>query len=81
MKVPDQFMQYFRKNYPGPTTIISTPDWHAPKIYRAAMSACGMDVLIEAAAFALSVLETNPVEMSERMAIEKLVAALEKIQQ
>ena len=36
---PDQFMQYFRANYPGPNTIISNPDWHAPKIYNAAIAA------------------------------------------
>jgi hypothetical protein len=29
------FMEYFRTNYPGPDTIISRPDWHAPKIFRA----------------------------------------------
>lgn len=30
------FTEWFRKNYPGPDTIIHKPDWHAPKIYRAA---------------------------------------------
>ena len=29
------FMEYFRTNYPGPDTIISRPDWHAPKVFRA----------------------------------------------
>jgi hypothetical protein len=33
------FMEYFRTNYPGPDTIISRPDWHAPKIFRAVESA------------------------------------------
>ena len=32
----DQFSEWFRKNYPGPDTIIHKPDWHAPKIFRAA---------------------------------------------
>lgn len=34
-----QFAEWFRKNYPGPDTIIHKPDWHAPKIYRAARHA------------------------------------------
>lgn len=33
------FSDWFRKNYPGPDTIIHKPDWHAPKIFRAAMAA------------------------------------------
>ena len=33
------FMEYFRKNYPGPDTIIVWPDWHSPKIFRAARHA------------------------------------------
>ena len=33
------FAAYFRKNYPGPDTIIGNPDWHAPRIYCAAMDA------------------------------------------
>lgn len=31
------FADYFRRNYPGPDTIITNPDWHAPRIYRAAV--------------------------------------------
>ena len=34
-----EFMEYFRKNYPGPETIIGKPDWHSPKIFRAARHA------------------------------------------
>jgi hypothetical protein len=45
---PEEFMQYFRSNYPGPSTIISSPDWHAPKIYRAAIHASGYKQLVEA---------------------------------
>lgn len=30
------FTEYFVKNYPGPQTIISDPNWHAPRIFRAA---------------------------------------------
>ena len=36
---PEEFREYFRTNYPGPDTIIHNPDWHAPKIYRAAIHA------------------------------------------
>gem|GEM_PF-6206384 len=32
----ERFADWFRQNYPGPDTIIGRPDWHAPKIYRAA---------------------------------------------
>lgn len=47
MRTPDQFMEYFRRNYPGPT-VISMPDWHAPKIYRAALNASAYAELLEA---------------------------------
>lgn len=33
------FADYFRRNYPGPDTIIGRPDWHSPKIFRAALHA------------------------------------------
>lgn len=32
----EEFIEWFAKNYPGPSTIISNPNWHAPKIFRAA---------------------------------------------
>lgn len=32
----ENFTEYFVRNYPGPTTIIHDPYWHAPKIFRAA---------------------------------------------
>lgn len=32
----EEFIAWFVANYPGPNTIISKPDWHAPKIFRAA---------------------------------------------
>ena len=35
----EKFKAYFRKNYPGPDTIIHNPDWHAPKIFNAVLSA------------------------------------------
>ena len=35
----EQFAEYFLKNYPGPDTVIFDPKWHAPKIYRAAVTA------------------------------------------
>lgn len=33
------FTEYFVKNYPGPDTIIARPEWHAPRIFRAARHA------------------------------------------
>jgi hypothetical protein len=33
------FSEYFVRNYPGPHTIIGDPNWHAPKIFRAALFA------------------------------------------
>lgn len=41
-------MEYFRTNYPGPNTIIFDPNWHAPKIYRAAIAASAYRELVEA---------------------------------
>ncbi|WP_149898949.1 DUF1653 domain-containing protein [Rhizobium rhizogenes] len=40
----EQFTAYFVKNYPGPDTIIFDPKWHAPKIFRAAVSALSAQV-------------------------------------
>ena len=37
--IPDEFMEWFRKNYPGPDTIIHKPDWHATRVYQAAIHA------------------------------------------
>lgn len=34
-----EFTEYFVKNYPGPHTVIMDPNWHAPKIFRAAKRA------------------------------------------
>lgn len=48
MKTPEMFMEYFRWNYPGPDTIIHNPDWHAPKIYAAAIAASGQRELLAA---------------------------------
>jgi hypothetical protein len=33
------FTAWFCRNYPGPDTIIHKPEWHAPKVFRAAESA------------------------------------------
>lgn len=38
----EQFTEYFVQNYPGPNTIIANPNWHAPKIFRAAEHAIGL---------------------------------------
>lgn len=35
----EAFGMYFRRNYPGPNTVISNPDWHSPKLFRAAVVA------------------------------------------
>lgn len=35
----EAFTAYFVKNYPGPDTIIHDPNWHAPRIFRAALHA------------------------------------------
>ena len=40
----EQFTAYFVKNYPGPDTVIFDPKWHAPKIFRAAVSALSAQV-------------------------------------
>jgi hypothetical protein len=37
-KALELFTKYFVENYPGPHTVISDPKWHAPKIFRAAIS-------------------------------------------
>jgi hypothetical protein len=34
-----EFTEYFVRNYPGPDTIIHDPNWHAPKLFRAAKRA------------------------------------------
>jgi hypothetical protein len=34
-----EFAQWFASNYPGPDTIIHDPFWHAPKVFRAALTA------------------------------------------
>lgn len=36
-EMQDRFALWFRENYPGPNTVIHDPDWHAPKIFRAAL--------------------------------------------
>jgi len=33
------FSGWFCRNYPGPDTIIHKPEWHAPKVFRAAADA------------------------------------------
>lgn len=52
MDTPEEFMQYFRSNYPGPNTLIHDPDWHAPKIYRAAIAASRQKESTDPLAFA-----------------------------
>ena len=39
MNAEQEFTKYFVENYPGPETIIHDPNWHAPKIFRAAKAA------------------------------------------
>lgn len=57
MKTPDEFTEYFRRNYPGPSTIISSPDYHSPKIYRAAIACSPFQDLIKAAEATLEFLD------------------------
>lgn len=33
------FAEYFARNYPGPSTIFCDPNWHAPKLFKAAYRA------------------------------------------
>lgn len=42
-----QFIKYFCENYPGPDTVIHKPEWHAPKIFRAAEDALSAAALAE----------------------------------
>lgn len=35
----ESFTEYFTKNYPGPSTLIADPMWHAPRIFAAAKRA------------------------------------------
>lgn len=40
-----EFTEYFVANYPGPSTMIHDPKWHAPKIFRAAEKALARHAL------------------------------------
>ena len=51
------FSGWFCRNYPGPDTIIHKPEWHAPKVFRAAADAI--------ARYARPTIE--PVPVSERL--------------
>lgn len=62
LKTPDEFMEYFRRNYPGPSTIISSPDYHSPKIYRAAIACSPFQDLIKAAEAALALMDNSRAE-------------------
>jgi hypothetical protein len=53
------FMEYFRTNYPGPDTIISRPDWHAPKIFRA------VEYALKDAGLVASPSESAPIDLTE----------------
>lgn len=55
---------------------VSIPGYEGGEV----VTAEAYDALRDAARFALSVLKANPVEMSERMAIEKLETALVDVQ-
>jgi hypothetical protein len=41
------FTEWFCRNYPGPDTIIHKPEWHAPKVFRAAESAIARQAIPE----------------------------------
>lgn len=53
----DAFGVYFRQNYPGPDTVIHDPDWHAPRIFRAATHR--LKALIESQAAELATLQAG----------------------
>lgn len=78
MKTPEAFMDYFRVNYPGPRTIITSPDWHAPKIYAAAISASGRDELLAACKEAVELGGTSDEKWVPLTTLRKMVAAIAK---
>jgi hypothetical protein len=41
------FTEWFCCNYPGPDTIIHKPEWHAPKVFRAAQHAINAQAIPE----------------------------------
>lgn len=55
-----EFTEYFVKNYPGPHTVIMDPNWHAPKIFRAAKRAL-LRKLQQGADYSFRVLEVGEV--------------------
>ncbi len=70
---PEDFMVWFRTNYPGPGTIIHKPDWHAPKIYSAALALSAYKDLL--AACRMVVAAQSPEEYFEaREAAENAIA-------
>jgi len=46
------FTEWFCRNYPGPDTIIHKPEWHAPKVFRAAQHAINAQAMQEQAELA-----------------------------
>lgn len=54
-----QFTDYFVKNYPGPDTIIYKPEWHAPKLFNAALYAISTAVSAQPVAFPGCVLTSD----------------------
>lgn len=62
----------FRITYRGGAYFVSIPRYHGGEVVKAGV----VDELVKAAQFARSVLAANPMELSERMAIEQLDAAL-----
>ena len=70
-----EFTAYFVNNYPGPDTIISKPEWHAPKIFaaakRALLSAAPAD---HVRGVTEMVDEAKPVENSFQMRVQDGIA-------
>lgn len=55
-----EFTDYFVRNYPGPNTIIGDPNWHAPRIFRAAQRA------LQSAAPVQGAVDWQPIETAPK---------------
>ena len=73
--IPDEFMEWFRKNYPGPDTIIYKPDWHAPRVYQAAIHASRSDPTQDARVQALEAENSRLREAGQAVVDEYPVSA------
>jgi hypothetical protein len=63
------FSGWFCRNYPGPDTIIHKPEWHAPKVFRAAADAI--------ARYARPAIQPVPVASEVRASVVELQVGVE----